>query len=139
MEEAERHAKGRAQQWLAERLTDVGEKEYTIQRVQNWKTRGIPKGEYETLATALGKTLDWVAGVERVERGALELTPLEVRLVKAFRALEIEDAEALGRRRKGPALVHTAQAPSPGSFVGDPESTVAAARRKAKGARHKNN
>ena len=67
-DEAERRAKGRWQQWLTDRLTDISDKPYSIQRVQNWKTRGVPRGEYPSLALALGKSIDWVAGLEASER-----------------------------------------------------------------------
>jgi hypothetical protein len=44
------------QQWLADKLG------YTIQRVQNWKTRGIPKSAFPEVAAALNESADWVAG-----------------------------------------------------------------------------
>lgn len=74
MEEAEGHAKGRAQRWLVDRLCEVSPTPYTIQRVHNWKSRGIPRGEYPTLALALGKTIDWVAGAEHVNRRGTDST-----------------------------------------------------------------
>jgi hypothetical protein len=44
-------------QWLADQMT------YTLQRVQNWKTRGVPKSAYPDVAAAFGESIDWVAGV----------------------------------------------------------------------------
>ena len=62
--EAERRAPGRWQQWLTDRLSDVSPQPYTIQRLQNWKARGVPRAEYPSLALALGRSVDWVAGME---------------------------------------------------------------------------
>jgi hypothetical protein len=55
-EELDRRGKGL--QWLADRMG------CSIQRVQNWTTRGVPRGAYPELAAALGQTIDWVAGNE---------------------------------------------------------------------------
>lgn len=47
-------------QWLADRL------EMTIQRVQNWKTRGVPASHYRAIADALSPlTVDQIEGVAR--------------------------------------------------------------------------
>ena len=46
---AEKRAPGRAVAWLAEQLG------YEIQRVQNWKTRGVPRAEYPLIAERLGE------------------------------------------------------------------------------------
>lgn len=64
MGEATLQARERPQQWLADRLSEVGPKRYTIQRIQNWKVRGIPRGEYPSIALAIGRSSDWVAGME---------------------------------------------------------------------------
>lgn len=59
------------QQWMADQLTAVkkpGDPDYTTQRLQNWKYRGIPPGEHASIALALGKTVGWVAGVEAEDR-----------------------------------------------------------------------
>ncbi len=49
--------RGKGLQWLANELGSP------IQRVQNWTTRGVPKGAYPEIAAALGKSIDWLAGM----------------------------------------------------------------------------
>lgn len=56
--EVKRQYKGDAPlQWLADRLG------YTIQRVQNWKSRGIPRDAWYDIAVGLGVSIDWIAGL----------------------------------------------------------------------------
>jgi len=102
LEEAGRHAKGREQQWLVEQLTSVkasDEPDYTIQRVHNWATRGVPKREYPALALALGKSIDWVAGHEPRERKAAapqqRPSGSDAELLAAFNSLPRDEREKL--------------------------------------------
>jgi hypothetical protein len=53
---AELERRGLGLAWLADKM------ECSIQRVQNWTTRGIPKGAYGDVAAALGESIDWIAG-----------------------------------------------------------------------------
>jgi hypothetical protein len=50
--------RGKNWQWLADQT------DYSIQRLQNWKTRGVPTGSYALLAEKLNRSIDWVAGLE---------------------------------------------------------------------------
>jgi hypothetical protein len=96
LDEAELHAKGRGQQWLVEQLSAVSDKPYTIQRVQNWKTRGVPRGEYPALALALGKTIDWVAGLEsQAKRQDPTERDADAEMLEAFHALPRFERDAL--------------------------------------------
>ena len=54
-DELERRAK--PLQWLATRLS------CSIQRVQNWTTRGVPRAAFPEVAEAFGESIDWVAGL----------------------------------------------------------------------------
>jgi hypothetical protein len=67
MDEAERNDSARPQQWLTDRMNAVrlvSEPKFTIQRIQNWKKRGVPAKQYETLALALEKSPGWIFGHE---------------------------------------------------------------------------
>lgn len=56
--EVKRQYKGDAPlQWLADKLG------YSIQRVQNWKARGIPRDAWYDIAVSLSISIDWVAGL----------------------------------------------------------------------------
>jgi hypothetical protein len=59
--QAELDRQGKGLQWLANRMG------CSIQRVQNWTTRGVPKGAFPELAAALDKSVDWVAGLPQKE------------------------------------------------------------------------
>lgn len=48
--------RGKTQQWLAEQLG------CSIQRVNNWVARGVPRGAWPEVADAFGESIDWVAG-----------------------------------------------------------------------------
>lgn len=58
--DAELKRRGRNWQWLADEMG------YTIQRLQNWKTRGVPRNEHGAIADALEKSTDWVSGRSRL-------------------------------------------------------------------------
>lgn len=45
-------------QWIANALG------FDIQRVQNWKNRGVPARQYRAIADALGVTVDWIEGLQ---------------------------------------------------------------------------
>lgn len=56
--EVKRQYKGDAQlQWLADKLG------YSIQRLQNWKSRGIPRDAWYDIAVSLSVSIDWIAGL----------------------------------------------------------------------------
>jgi hypothetical protein len=46
--------------WLSEELG------FTMQRLQNWKTRGVPPDAWLPVADALDVSLDWLAGRTKV-------------------------------------------------------------------------
>ena len=50
--------RGKNWQWLADQT------EFTIQRLHNWKKRGVPPACYPTLAAKLNRSTDWIAGLE---------------------------------------------------------------------------
>jgi len=72
-------ARGRGLKWLADALGT------SVQRVQNWKARGLPPGVHVEVATALGRSLDWMAGIAPVERQPMILTDEEQRIILALR------------------------------------------------------
>jgi hypothetical protein len=43
-------------QWLADKLG------YSVQRVHNWKVRGLPRSAYPEVAAVFKESIDWVAG-----------------------------------------------------------------------------
>jgi len=71
----------RTPKWLA---TQLG---WKIQRITNWKMRGVPKSTWPDIAIALGKTIDWVAGLVVTPPDHIELTQTETNLVLAFRMI----------------------------------------------------
>lgn len=87
-------------QWLADRMG------WTIQRLQNWKLRGVPSKVYPELATALDRSLDWVAGradaatgtADRYQVGedvGLEVWPFHRIAVKRVLALPAPEFERI--------------------------------------------
>lgn len=55
-EELERQRKG--WKWLADKLG------VSIQVVHNWKSRGVPAKSYRAIGDAIGKSIDWIEGLE---------------------------------------------------------------------------
>ena len=72
-------ARGRGLKWLADAL------DTSVQRVQNWKARGLPPGAQLEVAVALNRSLDWLAGIAPIEREPLVLTDEERRFILALR------------------------------------------------------
>jgi lambda repressor-like predicted transcriptional regulator len=58
---AELSRRGKNLTWLADELGT------SLQRVQNWKTRGIPSGQFRAVASALGVTVDQLEGLVPIE------------------------------------------------------------------------
>jgi phage repressor protein C with HTH and peptisase S24 domain len=49
---------------------------FDIQRVHNWKSRGIPSKQYRSIADFLGQSIDWIEGLEEQPKEvALENNP----------------------------------------------------------------
>jgi SOS-response transcriptional repressor LexA len=94
--EEELARRGRGWQWLADQM---GMK---IQRVQNWKTRGVPKGAYPDLAAALGKTMDWVAGIADEDRQAAAASPALPLPVGAANLRAVAMVPIVGTTQGGP-------------------------------------
>jgi hypothetical protein len=79
--------RGRGWQWLADKIDS------TIQRVQNWKTRGIPSRAHQDVANALGWTIDRLLGVT----GPADVdvpSKDEVALLRRYRRLKSEKDRA---------------------------------------------
>lgn len=77
-DELERRAQG--PQWLADRL------QYSVQRVMNWKTRGVPANAHADLSAALGWSIDRLLGIAERDPLAVESEDEQVAL-RAFRRL----------------------------------------------------
>lgn len=60
--EAKPEGRGRAVAWLVEQTG------YGLSRINNWKARGVPIKEHETIAKVLGWDVDAVAGRQPVPR-----------------------------------------------------------------------
>ncbi len=60
--EAELTHRRKGPQWLADALG------FTIQRVQNWKTRGVPANAFPAVAAAFGESVEWISGVAPPKR-----------------------------------------------------------------------
>ena len=91
--EAELAHRKKGLQWLATKL------ECTIQRVQNWTTRGIPVSAYPEVAAAFGESIDWVAGLAPPRRKIAdetdELSPSEWGHLKEYRDMAVDDRRAI--------------------------------------------
>lgn len=90
MDEAWRRVKdeldrlGKPMTWLAQRL------DANPQRVYNWKNRQeIPKEAYLEVAKALGKSPNWLAGIDAPGD---ELSPMQRQIVEAFSRIDSEPA-----------------------------------------------
>lgn len=93
---------GREAQWLADRL------QIKIQRVSNWKTRGVPASMLVDIAAALGWSVNQVLGLaeppslwpfETVEPERLQrLTPRQAAMVELAVLQELERIEQFGKR-----------------------------------------
>lgn len=46
---------------------------WSIQRLQNWKLRGVPSKVFPDIATALGRSIDWVAGRSEAATGSADV------------------------------------------------------------------
>lgn len=97
--EVKRQYKGDAPvQWLADKLN------YSLQRVQNWRSRGIPTDAWYDLAVALGVSIDWIAGLVENPRhtlGAKEASiptawPFTAVTLQRFRGIPEEDQRRVG-------------------------------------------
>lgn len=53
-------------QWVADGL------DFEIQRVHNWKSRGVPAMHYRAIAELFGRSIDWVEGLEPTQNEARE-------------------------------------------------------------------
>lgn len=66
--------------WFAKQLGG------TVNRVLNWKVRGVPESKYKAIAIALDKPIDWVAGLIDLPRSEeLVLTDFERNLILFMR------------------------------------------------------
>ena len=104
MQEISRKEEGRGRevQWLADRL------QVKIQRVQNWKTRGVPPSAVADIAAALGWTMNQVLGLQESPPGwpfetiaperLARLTPRQAAIVELVVLRELERIEASGKR-----------------------------------------
>lgn len=80
--DSELKARGKGPQWLAD---EIG---YSIQRVHNWKSRGVPPSAFADVAAALGWSIDRLLGGGESESRVMEgLTLEETSLLRAFRRL----------------------------------------------------
>jgi hypothetical protein len=80
--------RGKGLLWLADALS-TPDAVYTIQRVQNWTTRGLPRKEFPAVAVALGESSDWVAGLAGPKRTDVDrLSPMAVAIAREFDAIE---------------------------------------------------
>lgn len=68
---AELDRRGRGIQWLADEL------DTSVQRVQNWTTRGLPGRLYVQVAAALGESADWIVGMAEPKWKAAKTEPSE--------------------------------------------------------------
>lgn len=78
-------ARGRNLTWLAEKLGSGR------QRVYNWQARGVlPQSVHAEVAAALGKTPNWLAGLD--EAGTV-LSPMAREIVRVFERIEDDRAQ----------------------------------------------
>lgn len=94
---------GREATWLAERL------QTTVQRVNNWKKRGVPDSSLVDIASALGWSVNQVLGLaEAPSQWPFEtidaqrfarLTPRQAAMVELAALREIERIEASGKQQ----------------------------------------
>lgn len=96
------HGAGREATWLADRL------QMKVQRVHNWKTRGVPAAALVDIAAAIGWSVNQVLGLadppaawpfETIEPERLaRLTPRQAALIELTVLNELERIERLGKR-----------------------------------------
>lgn len=66
-------------QWLADQLG------YSKQRVAMWKARGaIPAAEHAAVAAAIGKSVDWVAGLTEADPPERDMSPMGRTIAREF-------------------------------------------------------
>lgn len=96
---AELRRRGLGLSWLAEQMST------SVQRVQNWTTRGLPPKAYGAVAAVLDESIDWIAGLAdpRWKEQSLPLTSRErlsedaVRVGILFDTLPLEERGRIER------------------------------------------
>lgn len=77
--DSELRARGKGWPWLTRELG------YSVGRVGNWKSRGIPAAEHAAIAAALGESTDWLLGLAPSNRKAPEqLSPAALKVAELF-------------------------------------------------------
>lgn len=90
--ERELRRRGKEPQWLAEKLG------WDQQRINNWKTRGVPVKVFPDIAAVLQVPINWIAGSIQELPDEIQLTEAERRLV-----LELRRLAAAEREKSNPA------------------------------------
>ena len=74
--------------WLGKQLG------YTDQQISNWKSRGVPPKEYESIAVALHESMDWIVG-RAPPRGEDPgtLTAMAVKIAQEFDTIQDPKAQ----------------------------------------------
>ena len=73
-------------QWLADQLG------YSKQRVAMWKSRGaIPAAEHPAVAAAIGKSVDWIAGLTDADPPERDTSPMARTIAREFDTIKDPD------------------------------------------------